>query len=102
MKLNKPFEIHVSSERGAPMGRRGSFHPGNLAEVSIRLHLQRVPLLYGGDYDKGGAYWGGPADLWCAWGTDGENDVELYTRAGNREQAKHNILGQYDLAKFYR
>ena len=84
------------------MGRREEFHPGNLADVSIRLHLQRVPL-HDGCYDKGGAYWGGPANLWCAWGEDAdENRVEIYTRADSRQKAKLNILARYDLAKFYR
>jgi hypothetical protein len=103
VKLNKPFERNVSSRYGAPMGRREEFHPGNMADVSIRLHLQRVPL-HDYCYDKGGAYWGGPSNLWCAWGEDAEseNQVELYTRAANREEAKANILTQYDLATFYK
>jgi hypothetical protein len=59
----KPFEVEVSSKYGAPMGRPST-------PVTGKVHLQRVRLV-AGDYDKGGAYWGGPADLWCAWSDEG-------------------------------
>ena len=89
--MPKPFEINVSSKYGAPMGRHshtfGSFDKGR------KLHLQRVPLIDGA-YDKGGAYWGAPDDLWCAW----DDAVTFYLRAGSRALAKDKLPG----ARFYR
>jgi hypothetical protein len=73
----KPFEVNVSSKYGAPMGRRET------ANLEGKVHLQRVPL-YDGCYDKGGAYWGGPSNLWCAWNDKGTQ----YLRAGSRVEAK--------------
>lgn len=85
----KPFEQKVSSKYGAPMGRR-SF------AVSGKVHLQHVKM-YDGDYDKGGAYWGGGRGvkpLWCAWNDEGAQ----YLRAANRDEAK----AQLDCCTFYR
>lgn len=50
-----------------------------------RVHLQRVPLFDGGCYDKGGAYWGSPANLWCAWNDEG---VTYFRSSLNRENVK--------------
>jgi hypothetical protein len=59
------------------MGRRSD-------EVSGVVELARVPMV-DGDYDEGGAYWGGVADnpLWCAWNDDGA----MYLRAPGVEEA---------------
>jgi hypothetical protein len=68
--------------------------------------------LVDGDYDVGGAYWGGPAwdhpgdRLWVAWGYDRENSEEFMVRvtcrALNRECAKQAIQEDLPNAKFYR
>jgi hypothetical protein len=58
------------------------------------VHLQRVPLGDGGCYDKGGTYWGGPSNLWCAWNDEGE----AYVRANSRSEAKM----QFKDCTFYR
>lgn len=79
MRNEKPFEQDVSSKYGAPMGRRSD-------NLSGKTHLQRVPM-FDGDYDKGGAYWGGGrgvAPLWCAWNDNGAT----YLRAYSRNEAK--------------
>ncbi len=58
----KPFESNVSSAYGAPMGRRSD-------KMSGECYLQKVPFV-DGDYDPGGAYWGGGSKdgaVWCAW-----------------------------------
>jgi hypothetical protein len=92
----KPFEINVSSPRGAPMGR----HSVDLAVLQERawgrkVRLQRVPFV-DGDYDPGGAYWGGypSPPLYCAW----DGDDALYLRARSREDAKAQLPG----LRFYR
>ena len=82
MKQFNPFP-EVSSKYGSPMGRRGD-NPSNLQDVK-RLHARRQGG--GGGYDKGGAYWGCPADVWGVWGwIDGEV-VCCYVRADNRVKA---------------
>lgn len=76
----------VSSRYGAPMGRRNVLPDG-----PAKLHLERVRMV-DGDYDPGGAYWGGglgTEPLYVAWD---ENGTQLFVRAGNREEAKQRIL----------
>lgn len=86
---------------GSQMGRTDTMHPGNETEP---LRLQRVPFT-GTCYDRGGAYWGAPENLWCAWGDeigdDGEQ-VEVWVRANSRAQAKAEILARFPDAKFIR
>ena len=94
-----PFEVDVSSRYGAPMGRRSDLIQNFVGKV----HLRRVPL-FDGDYDRGGAYWGGDrfSHVYCAW--DNHGNV-LYCRAGDREEARNKICAlTEDLAdlKFYR
>jgi hypothetical protein len=87
---NLPFEEKVSSKYGAPMGRRSDL--SRLTED--KLHLRKVPLDDGG-YDPGRAYWGSPANLWCAWNDEGE---VCYVRADDRIWAKV----EFPRATFYR
>ena len=86
----KPFKVNVSSKYGAPMGRRSD-------KVFGKVHLERVPFV-DGDYDQGGAYWGGPANLWCAWNEGGAH----YVRAPNRLGAKLVITLNCPEAYYYR
>lgn len=79
MRLD-PFS-RVSCRYGAPMGRI-SDAPGNFVDA---------PVLYarhqgGGDgYDKGGAYWGLPSNVWAVWTRGGE--AVRYVRASSRDSA---------------
>lgn len=50
----------VSSRYGAPMGRRSDNY------LEGKAKCRRV-ILVDGDYDLGGAYWGGPTNLWVVW-----------------------------------
>ncbi len=75
----------VSSKYGAPMGRRES---GDAPKGKI--YVFRVRPSDGGDYDDGGAYWGGLKDspLYCARGASVDGDgFERYTRAKSRKEA---------------
>jgi len=88
----KPFESNVSSKYGAPMGRHSN--PNDLFGL---IRLCRVPL-YDGCYDKGGAYWGGPSNLWCAYNKEGT----FYFRADSRVDAKRQLTDLDQDISFYR
>jgi hypothetical protein len=108
MKTPKPFEQNGSrygtgsnGERvctGAMMGRSDCL-PMDRAE-SVKLRLERVRPCDGGDYDKGGAYWGDiySRPLYCAY----NDTVTGYIRARTRELAKAVVLGNLPNARFYR
>jgi len=81
----KPFEVQVDCKYGAPMGR-SNYDP---IPAGTKVYLQRVPLVDGA-YDKGGAYWGGPSNLYCAWY---DNDHVIFVRANSRNAAKEQLLG---------
>ena len=74
-ELNALLFPNVSSARGAPMGRR-SIDTGDYGRVKVR----RVRMV-DGDYDQGGAYWGGGVPLYLLWawqiGAEGR-DLGLY------------------------
>jgi hypothetical protein len=80
------------SQWGASMGRRNQRE--GLPE---RLHLQRMRFV-DGDYDTGGAYWGGGSKagvMYCAFSpADTANDcpIEVFVRATTREEAKEKVL----------
>ena len=62
MKQFNPF-AKVNCSYGAPMGRY-SDNPANLAGIK-RLHAR---FQGGGEgYDRGGAYWGSPCNVWAVW-----------------------------------
>ena len=82
MRQFDPFPP-VSCIYGAPMGRRGD-NPVNLQDAK-KLHCRRQGG--GGGYDKGGAYWGMPSNVYGVWAwMDGEA-VVTYVRARSRQDA---------------
>ena len=76
-----PF-ADVPCKYGAPMGRP-SDAPGNFVDAP-RLYARKARFV-DGCYDKGGAYWGAPANVWAVWTRDGES--VCYVRAGNHAEA---------------
>lgn len=56
----------VNCKYGAPMGR----HSSRLEDkpVNQRIYTKRIQLIDG--YDKGGAYWGNPNNLYCEYTKD--------------------------------
>lgn len=82
MKQFNPFP-EVSCRYGAPMGRRGD-NPANLQDVK-RLHARRQGGRDG--YDRGGAYWGTPSNVWGVWARFGGEVVCTYVRAVSRAAA---------------
>jgi hypothetical protein len=91
------------NQYGAGMGRPETM-PENPA-APIRLSLVRLRWV-DGDYDEGGAYWGGGCGdyIFRALGDDDEGGdvVELYVRAADRESAKARIVRRIPGARFYR
>ena len=84
--MKPPYYHEVGSIYGAPMGRRSN----NIPE-GTKVYLRSVPIVDG--YDPGGAYWGMPSNLYCAWAeVDGEFFVK-YFRAKDRSAAKESLAG---------
>lgn len=82
----------MNCSRGAPMGRREHHAYGS---TGIIFELEWVPMV-DGDYDAGGAYFGGGTPLYHAVGTlDGEEVVSCFLRAADRESAVEDLLGDY-------
>ena len=74
-----PFP-EVSCKYGAPMGRCGD-NSSNLMDVN---HLHARHQGGGKGYDKGGAYWGLPSNVWGVWARMGGEVVCCYVRASSR------------------
>ncbi len=101
MNINQRLkESPCGSARGAPFGRAS----WGLTEYRTRptmMYLQRVKFI-DGDYDLGGAYWGGyPSEpLFCAW-AEGV-DARVFVRAKTRDEAKELVKESFINAKFFR
>ncbi len=81
------YGYNAAGERfcaGAQMGRPNIIPADYNSE---KLSLRRVPFVDGA-YDQGGAYWGAPANLWCAWGETETEQLEVFVRATDRDAAK--------------
>ena len=66
----------------------------------MMMYLQRVRFI-DGDYDLGGAYWGGGGDpLFCAW-AEGV-DARVFVRAKDRTLAKRAVKEHFINAMFFR
>ena len=82
MRQFNPFP-EVSGKYGAPMGR-ASASPAFLRCIK-RLHARHQQG--GQGYDRGGAYWGTPSNVWGVWGTAAGETVVTYVRASSRADA---------------
>ena len=101
MNINAELKsIPVSCYRGAPMGR-ADWGLIEHRERPMMMYLQRVRLI-DGDYDLGGAYWGGHPDepLFCAWAECVE--ARVFIRAKDRTLAKREVKKHFINAKFFR
>ena len=67
-----------------------------LPSKALKVHLNYVPFIAGA-YDRGGAYWGCPANLYCAefqvYDEKEDKDYEgrCFVRASGRAEAKANV-----------
>lgn len=85
-KQFNPFP-EVSCAYGAPMGRP-EVNPSSLLGMK-RLHAR---CQGGGDgYDKGGAYWGFPSNVWGVWGWIDGRPCVTYVRAWSRDDAIRKV-----------
>ncbi len=85
--LKRP-EFSGCSSYGAQMGRR------NTIGENGKLHLQHLRSV-DGDYDVGGAYWGGAYDLYCAFAPDlveNKKATCIFVRADDHEEAKEKVI----------
>jgi len=80
MKQFNPFP-KVWSPRGAPMGRYSDILPA----AAKHLHARRQQGSDG--YDRGGAYWGAPSNVWGVWCWQDGRVFCTYVRANSREDA---------------
>lgn len=89
MKQFNPFP-KVNCTYGSPMGRR-SDNPEKLNGAK-RLHARRQG---GGDgYDRGGAYWGTPSNVWAVWAHIDNDIVCVYVRSNSRLDAIAKVKGE--------
>jgi hypothetical protein len=86
----KPFQIPVNGKYGAPMGRRQD----PVEDFVGHVYLQKVAM-FDGDYDEGGAYWGGGSPLYCAWDDEGH---AIYIRAKDSFAAKKKLPAHWKYA----
>jgi len=75
-----PF-AKVAGAYGAPMGR------SSRGVVDGKRAIVAHPQGGGDGYDKGGAYWGLPSNVWAVWSHGQGPTTVQYVRASNREQA---------------
>jgi len=85
MSIASPQLPKVGGKRGAPMGR--SEYADDFQEPCRCFRLRFVDDCY----DEGGAYWGSPANVFCAL-SDG---VQLFCRADSRKEAKKKFKERY-------
>lgn len=81
--------------RGARMGRP-TILPAD-PKTPIKLRMEHLRFNSGNCYDEGGAYWGSPDNLYCAYA----DRVQIFERAASRDLAKAKIREQLPAAKFY-
>lgn len=89
-----------TTQYGAQMGRRNII-PNNCHPMICKLYLQKLHM--NGPYDEMGAYWGLPQDIYMAFNLEEDGDeVQVYVRANNHEQAKEAVRKLIPTATFYR
>lgn len=82
-KQFNPFP-EVGSAYGSPMGRKGGPE-----DVKPDFHRTAAKHQGGRDgYDRGGAYWGNPRNVWAVWNHGRGPETVRYVRANTAEGAK--------------
>ena len=95
--LQYPYNVTVSGKYGAPMGRPSQ---GDATEDYIKLACKAVPMV-DGDYDKGGAYWGGGSGrgrVYCVF--NGDRSIVRYYRATSYLFAQEEAREEFPQADF--
>ena len=83
------------------MGRRNAI-PDDI-QTAGKLYLEKLEWV-DGDYDQGGAYWGGGMgdNIFRATGESATEQIEIFVRAKSRKQAKSEVRSIFPEAKFFR
>jgi hypothetical protein len=95
---------------GSMMGRRDVL-PDD-PQGMIKLRMVNLPFV-DGCYDRGGAYWGSPANIYLAFtgfavyspatpGFELIPEFQVYVRANSRHEAKQKVRKELPNARFYR
>jgi len=85
-----PWEVNVASRYGAPMGRPSDPIESFAGRV---CRISQVPFV-DGDYDAGGAYWGGGGNpVYCVYTTTPQRVA--YVRAANLDEAAKQFPGAF-------
>ena len=90
--MKNPFDPFrsVDCKYGAPMGRRDAKHTLDVLDGSlIARHCGGTDC-----YDKGGAYWGAPLNIWAVWNRGKGPETVTYVRADSADQAKNFAIGR--------
>ena len=90
--MSKPFDPFrsVDCKYGAPMGRGDAKHILDVLDGSlIARHCGGTDC-----YDKGGAYWGAPLNIWAVWNRGKGPETVTYVRAESADQAKNFATGR--------
>ena len=80
-----PF-YSVPCRFGAPMGRR-SYWRDTEHWIDEKVKLCATNQGGGDGYDRGGAYWGIPGNVWAVWQHGKGEEAVVYVRAQSREEA---------------
>jgi hypothetical protein len=69
--------------------------------MEMSIEVEKVPFT-DGCYDMGGAYWGGPDDLYCARGSNEEDGevLDTYIRAKSRDEVIAQLKNDFEKATF--
>lgn len=92
----KPALPHLNCRYGAPMGRPDTIPAWVMnpkAEAPV-LHLRQFRMV-DGDYDTGGAYWGGPCRhgrMYCAFSGKDTDLIQVFVRAPTVTDAMRMVL----------
>ena len=94
---------HACSMYGADMGRPNRI-PHDFSTAG-KLHLVKLEWV-DGDYDKGGAYWGGGSGdhVYWSYGETATEQIEVFVRAKSHDEAKEKVkyLINCKTLRFYR
>ena len=72
-------------------------------QTASKLYLEKLKWVCG-DYDSGSVYWGGGTNdfIYRASGETNEEQIEIFVRAKNRDEAKLKVRSTFQNARFYR
>lgn len=93
MSIKNPQLPSVNCYYGATMGRREYTEGLDTPSRCFRLNF------VDGCYDEGGAYWGLPANVYCAMNDEG---LQLFCRASSRNEAKELFNERHPQLKWLR